>query len=129
MPQIFDDMAEETKSKRGGKRPNSGRKPSPRSKSQIALKLDADLNEVFNSPKFEGNRGRYINDAVRAKMLADGYIREVELLESVTVNGVEYVRHEGNNLSACAQCDLKVECWDLWHYGTPCYGGFYKKKK
>ncbi len=122
-------MAEETKSKRGGLRPNSGRKPSPRSKSQIALKLDGDLNEVFNSPNFEGNRGRYINDAVRTKMLSDGYIKEVKMLETVVVKGVEYVRNERNNRSSCAQCDLGSECWDLWHYGTPCYGGFYKKKK
>lgn len=122
-------MAEETKTKKGGKRSNSGRKPNPRSKSQIALKLDGDLNEVFNSPMFEGNRGRYINDAVRAKMLSDGYIREIPLLESVTVKGVEYIRQDGNNCSSCAQCDLKVECWDLWHYGTPCYGGFYKRKR
>ena len=68
MPQIFDNMAEETKSKRGGKRPNSGRKPSPNSKKQIALKLDNDLFEVFNSPQFNGNRGRYINEAIREKM-------------------------------------------------------------
>ena len=129
MPQISDYMAEETKSKHGGKRVGAGRPSSPRSKSQIALKLDADLNEVFNSPNFEGNRGRYINEAVRKQMLADGYIREVPLLESVTVKGVEYIRQSGNNCSSCAQCDLKVECWDLWHYRTPCYGGFYKKKK
>ena len=122
-------MTEETRSKHGGKRIGAGRPSSPRSKPQIALKLDADLNDVFNSPKFEGVRGRYINDAVRAKMLADGYIREVELLESVTVNGVEYARHEGDNRSSCAQCDLKSECWDMWHYATPCYGGFYKKVK
>ena len=83
MPQISDYMAEETKSKHGGKRVGAGRPSSPRSKSKIALKLDADLNEVFNSPNFEGNRGRYINDAVRKQMLADGYIREVPLLESV----------------------------------------------
>ena len=61
-------------------------------------------------------------------MKKDGYIREVELLESVTVNDVEYVRQERNNLSSCAQCELKAECWDLWHNATPCYGGFYKKK-
>ena len=121
-------MAEETKSKRGGKRPNSGRKASPRSKSQIALKLDGDLKEVFDSSKFEGNRGRYINEAIRAKMLSDGFIREVETKESVVINGVEYVRHNGNNKSSCAQCDLGSVCWDMWHYAAPCVGGFYKKK-
>lgn len=121
-------MAEEIHNGHGGKRAGAGRKPSPRSKVQVALKLDADLNEVFESPNFDGNRGRYINDAVRAKMVADGFIREVKLLESVTVNGVEYSRQPGNNRSSCAQCDLASECWDLWHYATPCYGGFYKKK-
>ena len=64
-------MAEETKSKRGGKRPNSGRKPNPNSKKQIGLKLDSDLFEVFSSPQFNGNRGRYINEAVREKMLKE----------------------------------------------------------
>ena len=126
--QICYNMAEESKTNHGGKRVGAGRPSSPRSKVQVALKLDADLNDVFESNKSDLNRGRYINDAVRAKMLADGYIREVELLESVKVKGVEYVRHKGNDKSSCAQCDLKDECWDLWHYGTPCYGGYYKKK-
>ncbi len=122
-------MAEEVKSKRGGKRPNSGRKPNPRSKLQIGLKLDGDLKEVFDSPKFEGNRGRYINEAIRAKMLADGYIREVELKESVVVDGVEYIRYDANNKSSCAQCELSSVCWDMWRYAAPCIGGFYKKKR
>lgn len=122
-------MEEKTKNGHGGKRIGAGRPSNPRSKPQIALKLDADLNEVFNSGAIEGTRGRYINDAIRAKMLADGYIREVALLESVTVNGADYVRQKGNNRSSCAQCDLKSECWDMWHYATPCYGGFYKRKK
>jgi len=122
-------MAEVMHNSHGGKRTGAGRKPSPRSKVQVALKLDADLNNVFESPQFNENRGRYINDAVRAKMLADGYIKEVELLESVTVNGVKYARQPGNNRSSCAQCALASECWDLWHYATPCYGGFYKKEK
>lgn len=122
-------MAEESKNNHGGKRVGAGRPSSPRSKVQVALKLDADLNDVFDSHKSELNRGRYINDAVRAKMLADGYIKEVELLESVVVDDVEYVRCKGNDKSSCAQCDLKDKCWDMWHYSTPCYGGFYKKKK
>ena len=122
-------MEQKSKSNHGGKRVGAGRPSSPRSKVQIALKLDADLNEVFESPKFEGNRGRYINDAIRAKMYADAYLRETELLERVTVNGAEYELQKPNNGSSCAQCDLKSECWDLWHYGTHCYGGFYKKIK
>ena len=71
-------MAEETKTKRGGKRPNSGRKPNPNSKKQIGLKLDSDLFEAFNSPRFDGNRGRYINEAVREKMERDGYINPID---------------------------------------------------
>ena len=122
-------MEEQVKFSHGGKREGAGRPSSPRSKVQIGLKLDADLNEVFESDKFDGNRGQYINAAVRSKMLADGYIKEVPQLDSVTVNGVEYVRHPGNNKSSCAQCELSSECWDMWHYATPCYGGFYKKKK
>ena len=74
MPQICDYMAEETKSKHGGKRDGAGRPSSPYSKKQIALKLDNDLFEVFCSPRFNGNRGRYINEAVREKMYADGLI-------------------------------------------------------
>ena len=74
MPQICDYMAEETKSKHGGKRVGAGRPSSPYSKKQIALKLDNDLFEVFCSPQFNGNRGRYINEAVREKMYADGLI-------------------------------------------------------
>lgn len=124
----INEMEVKLKSTHGGKRVGAGRPSSPRSKVQVALKLDSDLNDVFDSKKFDGNRGRYINEAIRAKMLADGYIKEVEQLESVTVNGVEYARHSGNDKSSCAQCELKEECWDLWHYATPCYGGYYKKK-
>lgn len=122
-------MKEKKQSKRGGKRNGAGRPSSPRSKPQIALKLDVDLYEVFRSDKFEGNRGRYICNAVRKQMLADGYIREVPLLETVTVNGKEYIRNKGNNKSSCAQCEIKAECWDMFHYATPCYGGFYTRKK
>ena len=45
-------MAEEMKSKHGGKRVGAGRPSSPNSKKQIALKLDNDLFEVFSSPQF-----------------------------------------------------------------------------
>ncbi len=75
LPQISDYMAEETKSKHGGKRVGAGRPSSPYSKKQIALKLDNDLFEVFSSPQFNGNRGRYINEAVRKQMLEDGLIQ------------------------------------------------------
>lgn len=79
LPQNLKHMAEETKSKHGGKRIGAGRPPSPNSKKQIALKLDNELFKAFNSPPFtkdgEGfNRGRYINEAIREKMERDGYI-------------------------------------------------------
>lgn len=50
-------------------------------------------------------------------------------LESVTVNGKEYIRHKRDNRSSCAQCEIKAECWDMWHSAPPCYGGFYTRKK
>ena len=123
-------MAEKSNNNHGGKRVGAGRPSNSRSKVKVlvALKMDADLNNVFDSHKSELNKGRYINDAVRAKMLADGYIKEVEQLESVKVEDVEYVRHKGNDKSSCVQCDLKDKCWDMWQYSTPCCGGFYKKK-
>ena len=46
------------------------------SKKQIALKLDRDLYDVFYSAEFTGNKGRYINDAIRAKMITDSLLRE-----------------------------------------------------
>lgn len=64
-------MTVETKSKHGGKRVGAGRPSSPNSKKQIALKLDNDLFEVFCSPQFNGNRGRYINEAIREKMVKE----------------------------------------------------------
>ena len=68
-------MEEKIKSTHGGKRVGAGRPSSPNSKVQITLKLDKDLSDVFKSSRFEGkNRGRYINEAVRAKMKEDGYI-------------------------------------------------------
>ena len=67
-------MEEKIKSTHGGKRVGAGRPSSPNSKVQIALKLDRDLKDAFDSPMFKENRGRYINDAVRAKMKEDGYI-------------------------------------------------------
>lgn len=48
-------------------------------------------------------------------------------LNEITINGHRYQRHGGNQLSSCAQCDIAAQCWDLYHYDTPCFGGFYKK--
>jgi len=59
----------------GGLRPGAGRPPKEDSKKQIALKLDRDLYDIFYSEQFTYNKGRYINDAVRAKMKKDGYIK------------------------------------------------------
>ena len=67
-------MEEKIKSTHGGKREGAGRPSNPNSKVQISLKLDKDLSEVFDDEGFEGNRGRYINEAIRAKMKEDGYI-------------------------------------------------------
>ena len=67
-------MEEAKKTSHGGSRPGAGRPPKEDSKKQIALKLDRDLYDVFYSEQFTDNKGRYINDAVRAKMKKDGYI-------------------------------------------------------
>ena len=67
-------MEEAKKTSHGGSRPGAGRPPKEDSKKQIALKLDRDLYDVFYSEQFTDNKGRYINDAIRAKMKKDGYI-------------------------------------------------------
>lgn len=67
-------MEEKIKSTHGGKREGAGRPSDPNSKVQISLKLDKDLSDVFDDEEFKGNRGRYINEAIRAKMKEDGYI-------------------------------------------------------
>ena len=67
-------MEKDKKTSHGGSRPGAGRPPKEDSKKQIALKLDRDLYDVFYSEQFTDNKGRYINDAVRAKMKKDGYI-------------------------------------------------------
>ena len=68
-------MEEAKKTSHGGSRPGAGRPTKEDSKKQIALKLDRDLYDIFYSEQFTGNKGRYINDAVRAKMKKDGYIK------------------------------------------------------
>lgn len=70
-------MTEETRNTHGGKRQGAGRKPSENSKVQTALKMDKELYDAFKSEKFQAlnmNRGQYINQAVREKMLRDGYL-------------------------------------------------------
>ncbi len=67
-------MEEDKKFTHGGSRPGAGRKPKEDSKKQIGLKLDRDLYDIFYSDDFTGNKGRYINDAVRERMKKDGYI-------------------------------------------------------
>ena len=49
-------------------------------------------------------------------------------LDSITIEGVVYKRMNGNSLSSCAQCDIKSNCWDLYHYDTPCKGGYYQRQ-
>lgn len=49
-------------------------------------------------------------------------------LNSIVLNGITYKRMDGNWLSSCAQCEIKGFCWDVYHYDTPCYGGFYKEQ-
>lgn len=69
-------MEEKKKITHGGSRPGAGRPHKENSKKQIALKLDRDLYDVFYSAEFTGNKGRYINDAIRAKMIADSLLKE-----------------------------------------------------
>lgn len=61
---------------KGGKRPGAGRPPVQRKQKQISLKLDADIADVFDSDLFQGKKNRYINDAIREKMLKDGLIKK-----------------------------------------------------
>lgn len=77
-------MADNNKSKHGGKRIGAGRPKQPNSKVQVALKLDHDLNEVFNSPLFQELkmvRGQYINTSIRERMVKDGLISSDESQE------------------------------------------------
>lgn len=63
---------EEIKKQRGGKREGAGRKAVGISTHAMALKLDNDLyNVLSNSGQ---NKNRFINDAVREKMVRDGLI-------------------------------------------------------
>lgn len=63
---------EELKKQRGGKREGAGRKAVGLSTHPMALKLDNDLYEAL--AKLDINKNRYINDAVREKMIQHGYI-------------------------------------------------------
>lgn len=65
---------EENKKKRGGKREGAGRKAVGISTHAMALKLDNDLFDTFSASSL--NKNRYINDAIREKMLKDGLITE-----------------------------------------------------
>ena len=64
---------EEIKKSRGGKREGAGRKPVGISTHAMALKLDNDLYVALSASSL--NKNRYINEAVRAKMKEDGYIK------------------------------------------------------
>ena len=59
--------------RRGGRREGAGRKPKGITTHPMALKLD---NDLFNAlDKIAVAKNRYINDAVRAKMEAEGLIK------------------------------------------------------
>ena len=63
--------------KRGGKRIGAGRPKKSDAKVQVALKLDYELSEAFNSPLFKEKkmlRGQYINQSIREKMQKDGIL-------------------------------------------------------
>lgn len=63
---------EEKKDGRGGRRVGAGRKPTGITTHAMALKLDNDLFYKLSDLKL--NKNRYINDAVRERMIKDGYI-------------------------------------------------------
>lgn len=60
---------EEIKKQRGGKREGAGRKAVGISTHPMALKLDCDLFKILNQLGI--NKNRYINDAVREKMIKE----------------------------------------------------------
>ena len=63
---------EEIKKQRGGKREGAGRKAVGISTHAMALKLDCDLFKLLSNAGV--NKNRYINDAVREKMVREGLI-------------------------------------------------------
>lgn len=62
---------EASNSKRGGKRPNAGRKPTGVTTVPVALKLDKDLYEALQGVE---NRNRYINEAIRNRLIGEGML-------------------------------------------------------
>ena len=65
-------MAETIKKGRGGKRDGAGR-PAGVSTKSMSLKLDLDLYEILNKQVL--NKNRFINDAVREKMIKGGLLK------------------------------------------------------
>ena len=64
----------EVNKQRGGKRKGCGR-PKGLSQKAISLKLDKELWVAFDNHKQNIlNRNKYINDAIRATMLKDGFL-------------------------------------------------------
>ena len=69
----WDDMKEANK-QRGGRRSGSGR-PKGVTQQAINLKMDKELWAAFNNHKhIIPNRNKYINDAIRAALLKDGFL-------------------------------------------------------
>ena len=64
-------MGETTKKSRGGKRERAGR-PVGTSTTAMSLRLDNDLYLLLKSQGI--NKNRFINDAIREKMIRDGII-------------------------------------------------------
>lgn len=61
---------------KGGKRPGAGRPPVERKQKAISLKLDVDIADVFDSECFIVKKNRYINDAIRERMLKEGLLQK-----------------------------------------------------
>lgn len=48
--------------------------------------------------------------------------------DKIAIDGIIYAQSfNRNGLSACALCEIKAKCWKLYHYDTPCFGGYYVK--
>ena len=65
---------EEMKKGRGGKREGAGRKKRGNSTTAMSLKLDNDLFAAINNPSFQMNKNRFINEAVRQRLIDEGLL-------------------------------------------------------
>ncbi len=65
---------EEIKKGRGGKREGAGRKKRGNATTAMSLKLDNDLYAAINNPSFKFKKNRFINDAVRLRLIDEGLL-------------------------------------------------------